>query len=102
MMVKDCMSGVCRTVLDNIKDADMQLDWAESAKERGNIELAQYHAEEAKNRLRTAKEWYDRGMKMHEQSGGGKMEPLTEALIEREREHYHEIMNRAANFKPGA
>lgn len=102
MMIKDCMSGVCRTVLDNIKDADMQLDWAEAAKERGNHELAQYHAEEAKSRLRTAKEWYDRGVKMHEQSGGGKMEPLTEALIEREREHYHEIMNRAANFKPGA
>lgn len=102
MMIKDCMSGVCRTVLDNIKDADMQLDWAEAAKERGNHELAQYHADEAKNRLRTAKEWYDRGVKMHEQSGGGKMDPLTEALIEREREHYHEIMNRAANFKPGA
>lgn len=102
MMIKDCMSGVCRTVLDNIKDADMQLDWAEAAKERGNHELAQYHAEEAKSRLRTAKEWYDRGVKMHEQSGGSKMEPLTEALIEREREHYHEIMNRAANFKPGA
>lgn len=102
MMIKDCMSGVCRTVLDNIKDADMQLDWAEAAKERGNHELAQFHAEEAKSRLRTAKEWYDRGVKMHEQSGGGKMEPLTEALIEREREHYHEIMNRAANFKPGA
>jgi hypothetical protein len=102
MMIKDCMSGVCRTVLDNIKDADMQLDWAEAAKERGNHELAQFHAEEAKSRLRTAKEWYDRGVKMHEQSGGGKMDPLTEALIEREREHYHEIMNRAANFKPGA
>lgn len=102
MMIKDCMSGVCRTVLDNIKDADMQLDWAEAAKERGNHELAQYHAEEAKSRLRTAKEWYDRGVKMHEQSGGGKMDPLTEALIERERDHYHEIMNRAANFKPGA
>ena len=80
----------------------MQLDWAEAAKERGNHELAQFHAEEAKSRLRTAKEWYDRGVKMHEQSGGGKMDPLTEALIEREREHYHEIMNRAANFKPGA
>lgn len=102
MMIKDCMSGVCRTVLDNIKDADMQLDWAEAAKERGNHELAQFHAEEAKSRLRTAKEWYDRGVKMHEQSGGGKMDPLTEALIERERDHYHEIMNRAANFKPGA
>ena len=102
MMMRDCMSGVCRTVLDNIKDADMQMDWAESAKERGNHELAQYHVEEAKKRLQTAKEWYDRGVKMHEQSGSGKMEPLTEALIEREKDHYHEVLNRAANFKPGA
>ena len=99
MMMRDCMSGVCRTVLDNIKDADMQMDWAESAKERGNHELAQYHVEEAKKRLQTAKEWYDRGVKMH---GGEKMEPLTEALIEREKDHYHEVLNRAAIFKPGA
>ena len=99
MMMRDCMSGVCRTVLDNIKDADMQMDWAESAKERSNHELAQYHVEEAKKRLQTAKEWYDRGVKMH---GGEKMEPLTEALIEREKDHYHEVLNRAANFKPGA
>ena len=99
MMMRDCISGVCRTVIDNIKDADMQMDWAESAKERGNHELAQYHVEEAKKRLQTAKEWYDRGVKMH---GGEKMEPLTEALIEREKDHYHEVLNRAANFKPGA
>lgn len=99
MMMKDCMSGVCRTVLDNIKDADMQMDWAEAAKERGSHDLAQYHAEEAKARLQTAKTWYDRGVKMH---GDGKLDPLTEALIEREREHYHAVHNRATNFKPGA
>lgn len=97
--MKDCMTGICRTVLDNIKDADMQMDWAEAAKEHGNHDLAQYHAEEAKKRLQAAKEWYDRGMKMH---GGEKMEPLAEALIARERDHYHEVLNRATNFKPGA
>ena len=99
--MKDCMNGVCRTVLDNLKDADMQMDWAEDAKEAGNHELAMYHVEEAKHRLQAAKEWYDRGMKMHN-PGGGKMDSLTQALIDREKEHYRAILDHAATFKPGA
>lgn len=98
----DCIDGICRTVLDGIKDSEMQIDWAEAARERGNTELAQLHLEEAKKRLSGAKEWYERGMRLYEPSGGGKLDPLTKALIDREKEHYREILDKTINFKAGA
>lgn len=99
MMMKDCMSGVCRTVLDNIKDADMQMDWAESAKERGNHDLAQYHAEEAKKRLAGVKEWYDIGVKL---LASEKSEPLVDAVMELLMQHHRASLDKIAQFKPGA
>lgn len=98
----EVLHGIAKTSMDHVKDAQMQYDYAVEAAEHGNHDIASLHLAEAKMHLDSARAWYDRGMKMLEQSGNGKMEPLTEALIEREKDHYHEVLNRAANFKPGA
>lgn len=102
MQSRECIGGICRTVLDGIKDSEMQIDYAENAKESGNMELAQFHLEEAKKRLSGAKEWYDRGMKLYTQGNAGKPDALTDALIEQSKEHYRKILDRAANFKAGS
>lgn len=101
MRSNDCIDGICRTVLDGIKDSEMQIDWAEAARDRGSAEIAQLHLEEAKKRLAGAKEWYERGMRLYDSSGSEKMDTLTKALVDRGKEQYREILDRAVNFKAG-
>lgn len=54
------VDGMVRTVSDGLKDAWMQLEWAEEAKEAGDHEAAMLHLEEAKQRAARLTEWHKR------------------------------------------
>lgn len=52
------VEGMVRTVSDGLKDAWMQLEWAEEAREAGEPEAAMLHLDEAKQRLSRLGEWH--------------------------------------------
>ena len=96
----EVLEGIAKTVMDNIRDAEMQYGYAEEAKEHGNHELAALHIEESRKRLAGAKEWYDRGMHM---LGGDmhKIDPMAALLMQHHKEWYHSIQHKVDTFKPG-
>ena len=59
-MKEHLMHGIAKTMMDGVRDANMQYDYAVEAKEHGDTELAMAHIEEAKHRLSGAKAWYER------------------------------------------
>ena len=96
--MKDVLDGIARTVLDGIRDAEMQYGYAEKARESGKADIAIRHNEEAKRRLQGVKEWYDIGMKLV----GDKLDPLAAMLMEHNRKNYRSLIDKVATFKPGA
>lgn len=70
------VDGMVRTVSDGLKDAWMQLEWAEEAKEAGEHEAAMLHLEEAKQRVARLGEWQKRAMDCVSKN----MEKLTAAI----------------------
>ena len=58
-MEKEVIKGLAKTIIDGIKDAQMQLDYAEEAREHGECEIAHRHLNEAHERLNGVKEWYE-------------------------------------------
>lgn len=58
-MKEHLMHGIVKTMMDGVKDAHMQYEYAVSAWEHGEHELATKHADEARARLLGAKAWRD-------------------------------------------
>ena len=63
-MREHLMHGIAKTMMDGVRDANMQYDYAVEAKEHGDTELAMAHIEEAKHRLSGAKVWHERRKKL--------------------------------------
>lgn len=63
-MTGNLIKGVVKTIVDGLKDANMQYDYAEEAMHEGEYELATLHINEAKKRLDGVKEWYDKAKAM--------------------------------------
>lgn len=58
-MHKDVIHGIAKTIIDGIKDAQMQYDYAVAAMDAGEHEIAKLHISEAQKRINGVKEWYD-------------------------------------------
>ena len=58
------MHGIAKTMMDGVRDANMQYEYAVEAKEHGDIELAKAHIDEARSRINGAKVWHERRKKM--------------------------------------
>lgn len=93
--MKDGIKGIVKTITDGLRDANMQIDWADEAKTRGAHDLATLHITEAKKRLDGAKEWYDKAVAMF-----SKFEPteLEEVLMCHYKHWYHELRERVDSF----
>lgn len=64
MMHKDIAKNIAKTILDGLKDAQMQCEYAEKAMEEGDRELAMLHKQEADVRLKGVQAWYQHAKKM--------------------------------------
>lgn len=71
MMSHEQARGIVNTIIDGIKDAQMQYEYACEAKAAGNAELAKIHLAEANKRIGGVSEWHK----------------LAEGMIERRDEH---------------
>lgn len=86
-MSKNAPITIVRTILDGLKDAEMQLGYAEEAQEAGDEELAHLHMAEAKARLDGVKAWYDK-------SDAVSHEDAYEAMKDHFMEWYHSMSGR--------
>ena len=50
--------NIVNTIIDGIKDAQMQYEYACDAKAAGNADLAKYHLAEANKRIAGVSEWH--------------------------------------------
>jgi hypothetical protein len=94
-MTHELIKGIVKTITDGLKDANMQYDYAEEAKEHGEHELAMLHINEAKKRLDGVKEWYDKGKAMMPE---GKHSDLEEILICHYKHWYRELKEKVESF----
>lgn len=96
-MHKDVIKGVAKTIIDGIKDAKMQYDYAVTARSAGEMELAKLHINEAQKRMNGVKEWYDyvsaKMGKHHEDDAA------YTALEDHYRDWAHSIKEKIAGFK---
>ena len=97
-MAHECMRGIVKTIIDGLKDANMQYDWAVDAKAHGNTEVSHLHISEAKKRLDGAKEWYDKARAMIPHSEHTELE---EFLMRHYKDWYHELREKIESFSRG-
>ena len=79
-MKHDVMRGLMRTVMDGLKDTQMQYEYAEEAMEEGEPAIAKALIEEAQKRLTGTQEWWKHADTM---AGGDQMYHMA-------MEYYHE------------
>lgn len=92
------MKGIVKTIIDGLKDANMQYDWAVDTKALGNTELSHLHISEAKKRLEGAKEWYNQAKAMFPQSEPTELE---EFLMRHYKDWYRDLKEKIETFSRG-
>ncbi len=75
-MMDKTKRNIVKTIIDGIKDAQMQLDYACDAKEAGNQPMMMAHLEEAKRRLSGVADWKKRMGDMPEHGRDTEMEAI--------------------------
>lgn len=90
------IKGMIRTMLDGLKDASMQYEWAQSAHRAGDKELAALHHAEAGKRLSGVKEWYEKGKSI---MGDKQLDPVGEMLKCYFVDWYHDLLGKVAAMK---
>lgn len=90
------IKGMIRTMLDGLKDASMQYEWAQSAHRAGDKELAALHHAEAGKRLSGVKEWYEKGKSI---MGDKQLDPVGEVLKCYFVDWYHDLNAKVTAMK---
>ena len=96
-MHKDLMRNVAKTIMDGLKDAQMQCEYAEEAKEAGNHELAMLHNQEADLRLKSIDAWYQHAKKMGLIAES--MNPGEEIMIEHHKKWYKSMREKVDSIR---
>lgn len=68
--------GIVKTIVDGIKDAQMQYDYAVAAKDDGEQNLAKLHLDEASRRLSGVSDWRKRLEEMTGRKTENQMEKI--------------------------
>ena len=95
-MSKEIIRGLAKTIIDGIKDAQMQLDYAEEAMEHGEKEIAAMHNAEAHKRIEGVKTWYEYAIN---KVGKREHDPAYEAMEDHYREWARKIKERISEHK---
>lgn len=90
------IKGLVRTMLDGLKDASMQYEWAVNAHRGGDKELAELHHSEAMKRLNGVKEWYG---KVESMMGAKTLDPIGEVLKCYFVDWYHDLNSKVTAMK---
>ena len=92
-MKHEMLCGAARTVTDGLKDAQMQYEWAEKARDHGDHEMAQKHISEAHKRLSGIADW----MALLEETEDAKT-PLCRVLLDHYKHWHRDLTERVEHF----
>jgi secreted Zn-dependent insulinase-like peptidase len=90
------IKGLVRTMLDGLKDASMQYEWAQSAHRSGDKKLASLHHGEAMKRLNGVKEWYEKSKSMMVDK---QLDPIGDVLKSYFVDWYHDLLTKVTAMK---
>jgi hypothetical protein len=92
-MKYEMLCGAARTVTDGLKDAQMQYEYAVSARDHGDHETAVRHISEAHKRLGGVSEW----MELLDESEDAKT-PLCRVLLNHYKHWHKDLMEKVEHF----
>lgn len=92
-MKNEMLKNVTRTIIDGLKDTQMQYEYAEEAHEHGEMALAKAHIDEAMKRMNGVQEWWK-----HADSMGGN-DPMYLMLMEYYRDWCKKLRHEIEEFK---
>jgi hypothetical protein len=95
-MAEKNIEGLIRTMLDGLKDASMQYEWAQSAHRAGDKEIAALHHGEAMERLNGVKKWYEKARAL---MGDKPLDPIGEVLKNYFVNWYHDLLGKVTAMK---
>lgn len=92
-MKTEILKNIAKTIVDGLKDAQMQYEYAEEAKEHGDQAIAKAHIMDAQKRMEGVQEWW----KHADQMAGG--DPMYTMLMEYYRNWCRELRSKIEEFK---
>lgn len=92
-MKNEMLCGAAKTMTDGLKDAQMQYEYAEHAKEHGDMEMAAKHISEAHKRLSGVAEWFA----LLDESDDAKT-PLCRVLLDHYKHWHHDLVEKVDHF----
>lgn len=97
-MTETLIKGVVKTIIDGIKDAQMQCEYAEEAMEHGEKQLHDLHMNEVKKRLTGVEEWYK---KANELFPNKEHSPVLDIFTKEYKDWYQKLKHKADAYKMG-
>jgi hypothetical protein len=92
-MKNETLKNMVKTIVDGLKDTQMQYEYAVEAKEHGDQGIAAAHLAEAKKRISGVQEWWGHADTM------GSSDPMYAMLMEYYREWCHKLKRDIEEFK---
>lgn len=92
-MKNEIMKNIIKTIMDGLKDAQMQYEYAEDAKNMNEPSFAKAHIAEAQRRMEYVQEWWRHADEM------GKNEPMYTMLMEHYKGWCRQLRQDIEDFK---
>lgn len=92
-MKNEILKNIAKTIVDGLKDTQMQYEYAETAREMGDPQYAKAHIDEAMKRINGVQEWWK-----HADSLAGN-DPMYAMLMEYYRDWCHKLRREIEEFK---
>lgn len=97
-MTETLIKGMVKTIIDGIKDAQMQCEYADEAMEHGEKQLYDLHMAELKKRLSGVEEWYK---KANELFPNKERSPVLDIFTKEYKDWYQKLKHKAETYKMG-
>lgn len=99
-MTEGLIKGAVKTILDGIKDAQMQYEYAEIAMKHGDKAWAALHINESHKRLMGVCEWYKKVKEAFGEHGDDDEDDmLTDVLVDEYKDWYFNLKQRVESMK---
>ena len=99
-MTETLIKGMVKTIIDCIKDAQMQYEYAETALKHDDKAFASLHINEAHKRLMGVCEWYKKAKDVIGEHGDDDEDDmLTDVLVDEYKDWYFNLKQRVESMK---
>lgn len=99
-MTETLIKGMVKTIIDGIKDAQMQYEYAETALKHDDHTFASLHINEAHKRLMGVCEWYKKAKEVIGEHGDDDEDDIiTDVLVNEYKDWYYNLKQRVESMK---